>query len=90
MLLLFHAVSVALSPIKISVDASKKLHAMNPLYLGCHSDSGFVHEVTGWSSQMLFGEMFEAPPNYSNRMTFLEIMVNSSNINKFDTFVRNS
>ena len=36
---------------------------MNPLYMGCHSDSGFVHEVTGWSSQMLFGEMFEAPPN---------------------------
>ena len=30
--------------------------------MGCHSDSGFVHEVTGWSSQMLFGESFERPP----------------------------
>ena len=30
---------------------------------GCHSDSGFVHEVRGWSSQMIFGESFESPPN---------------------------
>ena len=34
---------------------------MNPMYMGCHSDSGFVHEVTGWTSQMLFGESFERP-----------------------------
>ena len=49
--------------IDISVDAGKVLHPMNERYMGCHSDSGFVHEVTGWSSQMLFGESFERPPN---------------------------
>ena len=36
---------------------------VNPLYMGCHSDSGFVHQVRGWSSQMLFGESFETPPD---------------------------
>ena len=49
--------------IKVTIDATKVLHAANPMYMGCHSDSGFVHEVTGWSSQMLFGESFERPPN---------------------------
>ena len=34
---------------------------INPLYMGCHSDSGFVHQVRGFSSQMIFGESFEAP-----------------------------
>ena len=52
----------AADEIKISIDASKVLHAANPMYMGCHSDSGFVHQVTGWSSQMVFGESFERPP----------------------------
>ena len=38
------------------------LHRINPLYVGCHSDSGFTHQVTGFSSQMIEGESFEAPP----------------------------
>eukprot|EP00729_Bicosta_minor_P031169 gene31169-22261_t len=25
----------------ITVSAAKKLHTVNPLYMGCHSDSGF-------------------------------------------------
>ena len=58
------AVSSALPiVINIGVNASDILHQANPLYMGCHSDSGFVHEVTGWSSQMLFGESFERPPS---------------------------
>jgi hypothetical protein len=32
------------------------------MYMGCHSDSGFVHQVRGFSSQMVFGESFERPP----------------------------
>jgi hypothetical protein len=50
----------------ISIDASAQGTPINPLYMGCHSDSGFVHQVRGFSSQMIFGESFEAPqPNVS-------------------------
>lgn len=31
--------------VDIDIDATKVLHQANPLYMGCHSDSGFVHEV---------------------------------------------
>ena len=31
--------------VDIDIDASKVLHEANPMYMGCHSDSGFVHEV---------------------------------------------
>lgn len=47
----------------VDVDATTRLHPTNPLYMGCHSDSGFVHQVRGWSSQLVFGESFESPPN---------------------------
>jgi alpha-L-arabinofuranosidase len=46
----------------ISVQAGKPLHEVNRMYMGCHSDSGFVHQVRGFSSQMVFGESFERPP----------------------------
>ena len=53
--------------VHVDVDsASPATHSINPFYLGCHSDSGFVHQVFGFSSQMLFGESFERPqPNVS-------------------------
>ena len=35
---------------------------VNPLYMGCHSDTGYVHQARGFSSQLLFGESFEAAP----------------------------
>jgi hypothetical protein len=57
--LAFLTLTGAADAVDITIDAAKVLHPMNPLYMGCHSDSGFVHEVTGWSSQMLFGESFE-------------------------------
>ena len=63
LLLLAAAAAGSAAAIEITIDASHVLHEANPMYMGCHSDSGFVHEVTGWSSQMLFGEMFERPPN---------------------------
>ena len=46
--------------ITVATDAPAT-HTVNPLYLGCHSDSGFVHQVRGYSSQLLFGESFEKP-----------------------------
>ena len=60
------ATLAATAPIAITVDvgAAHPLHKINPLYSGCHSDSGFTHQVRGYSAQMIFGESFEAPqPN---------------------------
>jgi alpha-L-arabinofuranosidase len=47
--------------LNIHIDTKTPTHDVSPLYMGCHSDSGFVHEVRGWSSQMIFGESFEDP-----------------------------
>ena len=30
--------------------------------MGCHSDTGYVHQARGFSSQLLYGESFEAAP----------------------------
>ncbi len=50
--------------ITIGVASDAPTHRINPLFLGCHSDSGFVHQVRGFHSQLLFGESFEEPqPN---------------------------
>jgi alpha-galactosidase len=43
----------------VSVDASKVTHQLNPLHMGCHSDSGFAHQPRGFYSQLLYGESFE-------------------------------
>ena len=53
-----------LSPthVHVSTDASRATQ-LNPNHMGCHTDSGYVHQVRFWSSQMLFGESFEAPPS---------------------------
>ena len=34
-------------------------HPVSPLYLGCHSDSGFAHQPRGFYAQMVVGESFE-------------------------------
>jgi len=61
-MLLQAALLAGAQSIDVLVDAGgAATHAMNPLYMGCHSDSGFVHEVRGWSSQMVYGESFETP-----------------------------
>ena len=46
--------------IHVATDAGPT-HALNPLHLGCHSDSGFVHQVRGFHSNYIFGESFERP-----------------------------
>lgn len=55
-------------PVPMTVTVGKDVtHRINPLYTGCHSDSGFTHQVRGFSSQMIFGESFEKPqPNCSS------------------------
>jgi hypothetical protein len=53
------------APVVVVVEPTPS-HQINPLYTGCHSDSGFVHQVRGFSSQMIFGESFEQPqPNHT-------------------------
>eukprot|EP01062_Namystynia_karyoxenos_P003544 TRINITY_DN11283_c0_g1_i1.p1 TRINITY_DN11283_c0_g1~~TRINITY_DN11283_c0_g1_i1.p1 ORF type:complete len:833 (+),score=275.17 TRINITY_DN11283_c0_g1_i1:84-2501(+) len=46
----------------VTVDAGNATHEVNPLYMGCHSDTGYTHQGRGFSSQLLFGESFEAAP----------------------------
>lgn len=56
-------VDTVMSPtftVRVDTD-SPPAHRVNPLYFGCHSDSGFTHQVRGFSSQMIFGESFEKP-----------------------------
>ena len=44
----------------VSVSAGAETHPVNPLFMGCHSDSGFVHQARGFYSQLIFGESFES------------------------------
>jgi len=52
-------------PINVSVDTRQITHKLNPLHLGCHSDSGFAHTERGFYSQMIFGEMWPPPVHSS-------------------------
>jgi hypothetical protein len=45
-----------------AVDPANRTHQINPLFMGCHSDSGYTHQPRGFYSQMVFGESFEVPP----------------------------
>lgn len=46
-------------PVTLRVDAAAPTHELNPLHVGCHTDSGYVHQTRGFSSQMVIGESFE-------------------------------
>eukprot|EP00040_Diaphanoeca_grandis_P032005 m.192845 g.192845 ORF g.192845 m.192845 type:complete len:808 (-) comp32486_c0_seq1:486-2909(-) len=54
--------SSANSQITVDVDPSNVTHQINPLFMGCHSDSGFTHEPRGFYAQMVLGESFEQLP----------------------------
>lgn len=47
-------------PVLVTVNSDNVTHDVNPFFLGCHSDSGFVHQARGFYSQMVFGNSFEA------------------------------
>jgi hypothetical protein len=46
----------------IAVDARRQTHTVNKLFMGCHSDSGFGHQVRSFYSNLLSGESFEPEP----------------------------
>ena len=43
----------------LTVSLPHNARAVNPLVMGCHSDSGFAVEPFGFESQMVVGESFE-------------------------------
>lgn len=57
---------VPIPPAAVTVHAGQATHEVNPLYMGCHSDTGYTHQARGFSSQLLFGESFEAAPGESH------------------------
>jgi len=59
------SVSNAATNTVIHIDATKPLHEANPMYMGCHSDSGFVHEVTGFQ---IFHTLFLSNTDTSSRL----------------------
>ena len=75
------SVAVALLPVvsaSISVDATRSTHTVEPLYMGCHSDSGFGHQVRGFYSNLLSGESFEPEPGVTWGQTLLPPTANAS------------
>eukprot|EP00055_Hartaetosiga_balthica_P017725 m.122044 g.122044 ORF g.122044 m.122044 type:complete len:822 (+) comp9387_c1_seq3:100-2565(+) len=46
-------------PTSISLNPTSITHGIDPLFMGCHSDTGFVHQGRGFFSQLVFGESFE-------------------------------
>jgi hypothetical protein len=54
----------------VTVDARSSTHRINPLFMGCHSDSGFGHQVRSFYSNMLYGESFEpgAPGSWQQHL----------------------
>jgi hypothetical protein len=47
----------------ISINANTVTHTLNKQFMGCHSDSGYVHQPRGLYAQMIFGDCFEEPWN---------------------------
>lgn len=48
--------------ITVTINATAPTHTVNPLFMGCHSDSGFGHQVRSFYSNLLSGESFEPEP----------------------------
>jgi len=42
-----------------TVHADRGSWNANPMFMGCHSDSGYTHQPRGFYSQLIFGESFE-------------------------------
>ena len=55
--------SAGVAAITVTVDPSHVTHDINPLFMGCHSDSGYAHEPRALYSQMIFGASFEKCPD---------------------------
>jgi len=46
--------------VEVTVNSSEITGQINPLSMGCHSDSGYTQEERGFYSQLVIGESFEA------------------------------
>ena len=44
--------------VTVDVDLGKSTHVVNPLYLGCHSDTGYVQTARALFSQIIGDESF--------------------------------
>lgn len=51
--------SLALGDVTVRVNPKNVTHKVNPLFNGCHSDSGYTHQPRGLYAQMVLGESFE-------------------------------
>merc|ERR1719201_2539324 len=76
------------SPLPVTVAANNVTHVIDPLFMGCHSDSGFAHTQRNFYSQMIYGESFEfntssswnyKPNRYDTHPTAAEIKWNTFN-----------
>eukprot|EP00729_Bicosta_minor_P005274 gene5274-28010_t len=56
---LFYSAVVASQQHRVDIDVSTPTHRVNPMFMGCHSDSGFAHTERGFYSQLIYGESFE-------------------------------
>ena len=56
------SVPTAAAPGTIAIDGSRPTHTVNRMFMGCHSDSGFGHQVRSFYSNLLSGESFEPEP----------------------------
>jgi len=53
-------VSAAGMTVRVKTGAPQVTHRLSNLTMGCHSDSGFGHQVRGFYAQMVIDESFEA------------------------------
>ena len=51
-------IGLRLTGVTVDVDLSSSTHVVNPLYLGCHSDTGYVQTARGLYSQLILDESF--------------------------------
>jgi hypothetical protein len=54
-----HVATNLVAAVAISINPTKITHIPNPLYMGCHFDSGYVHATRGMYSQLVLDESFE-------------------------------
>lgn len=53
--------------VTVDVDISSSTHVLNPLYLGCHSDTGYVQTARGLYSQLILDESFVSQTKFNVR-----------------------
>ena len=49
----------------VTVDLATHTHRLNPLFMGCHSDTGYAEQPRGLYSQLILDESFEAEQHRS-------------------------